>query len=235
MHKTVAISGATGGIGHAIAVRCAQNNDNLILFGRDSCKLEALKHEVEEINDKVLVSCVEVDFTNPEDAETIINSTFSAIRKLDVLINCSGMFQSAVVEDIQLKDWNNILNVNLTSIFLMCKKAVPILKEASSGVIINFSSIGGKIALKEKSAYSASKFAVAGFSKALAKELKNDNIKVHIIYPYLVDSKHEIDWDKSKDETAILSVADIAEFIYDLIKKPHRFLIEDIEIKPLLY
>src|SRR3972149_2574824 len=140
---------------------------------------------------------------------------------------------SVVLGSKNQSDWEKIMGANLKGMFLCTKSVLKGMMERKNGTIINFSSVGGRIGLRGKAVYSASKFGVVGFSKALSKELKPYNIKVHIIYPYMVDSNNTIDWSK-ENPLNINSVDDIADLVVYLASLPLRVDIEDIVIDPYL-
>jgi NADP-dependent 3-hydroxy acid dehydrogenase YdfG len=227
------ITGANGGIAQSIAVMLAKHSVHVALLSRDSGVLKRTVRNVERNGSKALP--LVLDVSNEKMVNAGIQKVFNIFKRVDFLINCSGVYLEKATLNTSLREWADVISTNLTGTFLCCKAVLPFMIKQKKGIIINFSSFGGKVGLKKKAAYCASKFGVVGFSKALAKELKPYGIKVHIVYPYLVDSKYEIDWLKASDECSIVSADDVAMLITSLLSLPKRVLIEDLEITPYLH
>ena len=232
-NKVVFINGASGGIGEAISYEFARMGSIIVLIGRNKNKLLKINKTISKIGAKSEVAC---GYFTEHAIHRIVKKINKHYNSVDYLINCAGTYLDKSIASTTLHDWNNVLHANLTNTFMWCRGVIPFMKKQKNGSIVNFSSVGGKIGLKNKSAYCASKFGVVGLSKSLSKELKTYGIKVHIVYPYLVDSHHEIRWQSvSDDELSIIKVEDIAELIIKLVSLPKRVSIEDIEIKPYLF
>ena len=231
--KVVVVFGATGGIGKAIVKHFAAEGAKVYLCGRNLDILEHMhKTILRENKFSRIMTC---DITSSENVNSVVADIVKDEETIDILINCFGTFLEKKSDQVSDYEWFSVLNVNLTGIFYTCRAVLPCMKEQKSGIIFNFSSIGGKIALENKAVYCASKFGVVGYSKSLAKEVKQFGIKVHLIYPYLVDSEECINWSASTEETTILKTDDVAECIVNLAKQPKRVYIEEVELKPYLY
>ena len=171
-NKTVVITGASQGIGKAIAEVFTESNANLILLSRNKEKLEQ--------NINILKAQYYIlDVSKPEN----INEVFKQINTMDILINNAGVYFTSPVKDMDLKEWKELLDINLTGAMLCSKAALPKMINNKSGRIINISSISGKTGDAFSSAYNASKFALNGFTQALAQEVARDNITVNAICP----------------------------------------------------
>lgn len=233
--KKCVITGATGGIGSAIASECVRQGMDVALIGRSKTKLNKMKDSLcLKLNNNQTVLTEMIESISEKEIKKCIQKVENRLKGIDVLINCIGCYKEKKLSNTTLEDWNELIESNVTSIFLFTKYALSALKK-SKGIIINFSSIGGQKGLRNKAAYCASKFALSGFTKSIAKELKQDNIKVHSVFPYLVDTKNEVDWEKNPDEDVIVQTVDIAKNIIHLINLPSRVLIEEMHIKPFAY
>jgi len=233
-NKVAFITGASSGIGESIALAFARKGANIILVSRTREKLIHVQKKITQLG--AISEIASIDIAKEKLVNHTIKRVYKRFKRIDILINCAGIFLDKKIYNITLNDWNNVIKINLTGTFLCCKYIIPIMIKQKSGSIFNFSSIGGRIGMENKTAYCASKFGVVGFSRALSKELKKYGIKVHIIYPYLVDSKHKIKWDTiTNSEYTILKVDDIADLILKIITFPKRVHIEEIAIKPYLF
>lgn len=184
-HKTALITGASRGIGHAIAesfaaagydlyLTCLKSEDLLTSY----CKELSCKYEINAVP-----FCGDMG-----DYETVLR-LFSGIRKLDVLINNAGISHIGLLSDMTPKEWRRLMSTNLDACFYTCKLAVPLMVHEKSGRIINISSIWGSAGASMEVAYSASKGAINSLTKALAKELAPSNICVNAIACGVIDTE----------------------------------------------
>lgn len=183
----ILITGASRGIGRAVAIEFAKNNHNIIICAKSDLEgLQNTKRLVENEN----VSCYIglCDVTNEESVKEFISDSAKAIGQTDILINNAGISYIGLIQDMSLDDWNKVLNTNLTSAFLMSKYIIPEMLKKQSGHIINISSVWGNIGASMEVAYSASKGGINSFTKALAKELAPSNISVNAISPGFIDT-----------------------------------------------
>ncbi|OGV95368.1 MAG: hypothetical protein A2Z59_13160 [Nitrospinae bacterium RIFCSPLOWO2_02_39_17] len=229
INKVSLITGAGRGIGRGIAVAMAKAGSSVVLVSRSQSELKGTAKIINESGGVALP--IKTDISDEKEVNNMVEKALNKFGKTDILINNAGQFLEKPILDTTVEDWEKIIGANLKGMFLCTKAVLKGMMERRSGTIINFSSVGGRIGLRGKAVYSASKFGVVGFSKALSKELKPYNIKVHIIYPYMVDSNNSIDWSK-ENPLNINSVDDIADLVVYLASLPLRVDIEDIAVKP---
>jgi len=173
------------------------------------------------------------DISIEKDVNSFVDDVIKEYGHIDFLVNNAAMYLEKSISETALDEWNDVIGVNLTGTFLVTRAVVEQMKMQRSGHIFTISSVGGRIGLSGKSAYCASKFGVTGFSKALAKELREYGIKVQIIYPYYVDSYGEIDWSKEdKEKTKMVRAEDVADMIVYYASLPLNVLVEDIVFNP---
>ena len=186
--KTVLVTGASRGIGKAIAVKFAKKGYNVIIncAHREAELLQAQK-EIE--NYQVNCTAFLGDMGNLETCENLFHIIRKQYGTLDVLVNNAGIAYIGLLQDMSSADWERILNTNLTSVFNCCKLAIPMMLSAGQGKIINISSVWGNVGASCEVAYSASKGGVNGFTRALAKELGPSGITVNAIACGVIDTR----------------------------------------------
>lgn len=188
MNKTVVITGATGGIGRALAEAFAKEGYPLALNCHTSTA--ALQALCTQLHDTYQVPCLAVPANVGDSRE--VSQMFHAIRNafppVDILINNSGIAYFGLLSDMSDAEWRNVMSTNLDSLFYCSREVIPDMVRRREGRIINISSIWGERGASYEAAYSASKSGIIGFTKALAKELAPSCIPVNAISPGAVDT-----------------------------------------------
>ena len=187
--KTVLITGASRGIGAAIASEFAKNHYNLILNCMHSAdELEMLSNELRQNYHTNCISCIgDVgDYAFVEQMFADARLTFGGV---DVLVNNAGISHIGLLDQMRVEEWNQIINTNLSSVFYCCKCAVPHMLQQKCGKIINISSVWGVVGASCEVAYSATKGAINTMTMALAKELAPSNIQVNAIACGTIDTQ----------------------------------------------
>lgn len=188
MTKTVLITGASRGIGAAIANAFAKAGYNLSLCCSKSQNelLDVAKDLSEKYKIKVLTFVGDVgDYAF---VKKMVESTLENYGQIDVLVNNAGISYVGLFSDMSIDDWNKILNTNLTSVFSACNCIIPQMVSQKAGKIINISSVWGNVGASCEVAYSASKGGINALTKALGKELAPSNIQVNAIACGCVDT-----------------------------------------------
>lgn len=180
-NKVTVITGAGSGIGQACAERLAKEGMKVILLGgRNAEKLNQTKLLVEEYSEcKVIPG----DLTDLSVLEQAVSQAADVWGGIDVLINNAGMALNSSFEDVTVEEYDKIMNINVRVPFFLTQKMLPYLKKSEAATVINISSVTGHLGYPYQSAYAASKHAVLGFTKSLANEYYQDNIRVHAICP----------------------------------------------------
>lgn len=176
--KTVLVTGASRGIGKAIAIKYAKKGYNVVINCiKNKDLLETVKHEIESYR----VSCLDFvgDVGDYQTAERLFSKIKIQYGGLDVLVNNAGIAYIGLLTDMTTEDWDKMIQTNLTSLFNCCKLAIPYMVQQKQGKIINISSVWGNIGSSCEVAYSATKGGMNAFTKALAKELAPSNIQVN--------------------------------------------------------
>lgn len=226
------ITGATKGIGRAIALKFAQQNINLCICARQQSGLDSLAEEIKKMNPRVFVKTLACDVSIKNEVETFADFCLNSFDKIDILINNAGYFIPGDIHKEEDDLLEKMLNTNLLSAYHLSRKVIPRLQKQQEGLIVNISSVAGIQAYPQGGSYSISKFALTGFSKNLRVELKEDGIKVSTVYP---GATFSASWAGSGvDEERIMEAKDIAESIFALTLLSKKAVVEDIILRPQL-
>ena len=222
--KTALVTGASRGIGLAIATILAQNGYNLHLTCKNSYK--QLQKIAKNLSETYNITCTahRTDMGNFAEVWTL----FSDIDTLDVLINNAGISHIGLLQDTTVDEWQKVIDTNLSSVFFTCKLAIPKMLENKDGAIINISSVWGDVGASMEVAYSASKGGVNAFTKALSKELAPSNITVNAISCGVIDTDMNKCFSKNEMKALINEIpanrlgtpAEVAELTLQLINSP---------------
>lgn len=185
--KTVYVTGASSGIGQEIAYEAARKGAILILSARREERLKEVKATCEKLSGKPALA-FPLDVSDPDAIEKTVKQIYQTVGSIDVLINNAGLGYTEEFLSFDMVKAETIFRVNVLGLMYMTQLVALKMAEIEEGHIINVASIAGKIATPKTAVYSASKFAVIGFSNALRLELKPLNIKVTTVNPGPVDT-----------------------------------------------
>lgn len=181
MNKTVIISGSSRGIGAAIAEELAKKGWNIVLnYVENRTKAEELREKLSEIT---AVIAVRADVSAPNEAKLLYNEAKNRFGKVDLLVNNAGISQIKPLDAVSYDEWRKTFAVNVDGTFNLTKEVLPEMIARKSGKIINIGSMWGQVGASCEVAYSATKAAVIGFTKALAKEVGPSGICVNCVCP----------------------------------------------------
>ncbi|NBC83083.1 MAG: SDR family NAD(P)-dependent oxidoreductase [Bacteroidetes bacterium] len=229
MNKKALITGASKGIGKAITCKLAENGYDLIITGRDSERLDHIKKELQQF--KVKIYTVIADFAEQSAIEHIRLELEQQFGQLDVLINNAGMAISKTIEETTIQDWELLMNVNARSPFFLTQACIPYLKKSPAATVVNISSVVGRLGYNKQSAYSASKHALNGFSKVLAKELQPFDIRVHNLAPGGVNTDMVRNMRPDIETQHLILPEEMAEITWFLITHRGNAMIDNINIR----
>jgi 3-oxoacyl-[acyl-carrier protein] reductase len=185
--RTAIVTGAARGIGLAIARRLTRDGLRVALADVD---VETARREVDALHAAGAEAlAVRTDVTDPAGVEAMVGAVLERWGQLDVLVNNAGIAgRSAPVQDLSLEEWQQVIAVDLTGVFLCCRAAVRAMLPRASGRIVNVASIAGKEGNPNLAPYSAAKAGVIGLSKALGKELAHSGILVNAVTPAVIET-----------------------------------------------
>ncbi len=179
-NKVVIVTGASSGIGKAIAVEYAQNGAKVVLAARNTDKLLKLKIDIEKFGGEAVF--VETDVSKKSDCENLINQTVKKFGKIDILVNNAGISMRASFSKLKLEVLERVMNINFWGTVYCSKYALPYLLK-QKGSIIGISSISGVTPLPGRTGYVASKYAMDGFLNTLRIEYMNKGLHVLVVHP----------------------------------------------------
>ena len=183
MEKVAIITGASRGIGKAIAQSLAKNENKVIAnYNKSEEQAKLLEKEFNNIE------IYRADVSKREEVHNMIQDIIGKYGRIDVLINNAGISQEKMFSDVTDEDWNNMINTNLYSVFCTIQEVLPYMIAQKNGSIINISSIWGIVGASCESIYSVSKAGIDAITKSLAKELGPSGIRVNSIAPGIIDT-----------------------------------------------
>ena len=182
-NKTAIITGGGSGIGLATARAFCKEGAKVILFGR---RKENLVSAANELGDSVLI--VQGDMTHNDDLDQLINKTLNNFKGIDILVNSAGLFNGAPLHEISDSQWDEMMDINIRSVFQLTRRVLPIMMAQKSGSIVHISSILGLIAVPQVAAYNVSKGALNQFSRSIAVEYGPYGIRSNSICPGLIET-----------------------------------------------
>jgi 2-dehydro-3-deoxy-L-rhamnonate dehydrogenase (NAD+) len=175
------VTGGATGLGFAIAQRLIASGGSVTLWDRDG---KAARQAAEQLSRAQAVS---VDVADHASVQAAVQATLAHSPRIDALVNSAGITgPNTKVWDYPVDAWKQVMDVNLTGLFLCCREVVPVMREANYGRIVNIASVAGKDGNPNASAYSASKAAVIALTKSLGKELADTGIRVNCVTPAAV-------------------------------------------------
>jgi len=230
--KLAFITGATKGIGRSTAITFAQAGWDLILLSRNMDMMKKLKIELS--NTRAKINLVKCDLSNPKEIEYCVRESIEKFGCPSVLINNAGLALNGDLVGMDLRKWEQIIQINLTSVFQLCSLIVPEMRK-KGGLIINISSHASYNAFPQWGAYCVSKSALSMFTKCLRTEERSNSIRACTITLGSVDTPL---WDSDSinsdfDRTAMLSANKVSNTLLYMAEQPESQLIEDLILMPV--
>ncbi len=226
------ITGASSGIGRATAIAFAQAGIHLALVSRSSEKLQAVADTVAQSG--VTVKTYPLDLMQVGQVRERMAAIAADCGAIDILVNNAGMAYTGSLADMALSDWQNIIDLNLTSVFQCIQGILPGMRQQKRGTIINVSSIAGQQVFPDWGAYCVSKFGLVALSKTLALEERANGIRVVTIAPGSVNTSI---WDTPTvhadfDRSLMLTPEIVAQSILHTALLPQQAVIEELVLMP---
>lgn len=220
------VTGATRGIGRAIAEHLAEAGASVVICGRSD---DSVKRAVDELSAKGKAFGIAADVSKEEDVKKLFRFLDETCGRLDVLVNNAGVGIFKSVGDLTPEEWRKTIETNLNSAFYCTHEAIPRLRQSNSAYVINISSLAGRNPFAGGAAYNSSKFAMNGFSEALFLDHRKDDIRVTYIMPGSVNTEFG-----STKADALWKIApeDIAALVGSVLRMPARTMVTRIEVRP---
>lgn len=229
--KTAIVTGASSGIGAAIAISLAEAGANVVLAARNEEKIAAV---ATEINNKEHTLCVQTDMTKREDVEALAEQAKAAFGRVDIYVNNAGMMPSSRISDGDVSAWEEMIDINIKGVLYGIHSVLPVpgMLEAGSGHIVNMDSDSGHEVTEDLTVYCATKFAVKAISTGLEKELARTGVRVTNISPGTVDTPLTLDYPFEADRKK-LEASDIARAVMYAVTQPAHVNVNEILIRPV--
>lgn len=221
------VTGASRGIGYAIAAELARRGHRLALVARGE---KPLQEAAERLAAPPAVRVFACDVTDPRQVEAVFPQILAWGGRFDVLVNNAGLGVFAPVHQISLEDWDAQMDTNLRGVFLCSKAVIPQMIRQRSGHIINISSLAGKNALAGGAAYCASKWGLQGLSYCMAEDLRAYGIRVSVICPGTVET--EFSPHAGKDPKRMLQAEDVARVVGWLLEQAPQSFVSEVLLRP---
>ena len=185
--QVVAVTGASSGIGEAVALACARAGAAVGLAARRTERIEALARRIEGDGGQALA--VTADVGEEAEAQAFITATHERFGRLDVLVNNAGVMLLGAIEGAPTEEWRRMIHVNVMGVLYCTHAALPLMRAQGGGDIIQVSSVGGRVVGRYSGVYSATKYAVGAISEALRQEQLDSGIRVTLIEPGRVETE----------------------------------------------
>ena len=238
--KVALVTGASSGIGAATALALSLEGAHVALVARRKDRLEALAQSIAAAGGRAEV--IALDIAEAGSAAEAVKRTLEALGSLDILVNNAGLMLLGPVAGADLSDWERMLNLNVLSLMAVTRAALEHMKPHKSGHIVNISSVSGRGSGPTSAGYSATKWAVGGFSEGLRQEVRLDNVRVTVIEPGVVateltDHITHLETKESYEGRIAtmtpLEAEDIAAAVIYAVTQPLRVNVNEILIRPL--
>ena len=226
--KIAVVTGASRGIGLAIAHRLGQMGAKLSICARDPQKLEAATNQLRAIAPAVFAA--PVDVRREDQIATFVQYTQKNLGPIDILVNNAGIGWFGPAHEASEQTWDAILDTNLKSVFLMSKTVAPAMIERKTGHIVNIASLAGKNAFKNGGIYCASKWGLLGLTECMAEDLRQHGIRVSTVCPGSVAT--DFSPHTGKDPAKMLQSEDIAHAVETIVTQSPQSFISQILIRP---
>lgn len=236
--KKALVTGSSRGIGFYIANLLVKKGVDVCITGRSFESLEKAKYRIlqNSHDTSAETSCgtictLEVDLRLPQEPARLVEEAVAELGGLDLLVNNAGISLGASVEETSIKDWDNIMQINARAPFFLCKEALPHLRRSECPTIVQIASVVSYDGYPNQSAYAASKHALVGFTKSLAKEVHKDGIRIYTISPGGVATDMIGPVRPDIDTSALIDPEEIAQLVWFFASKRGNAMVDHLAIR----
>jgi len=227
--RVALVTGASRGIGRAIALRLAEEGAHVTLLARSGDDLDQVVSEIMAGGGSAAAAVADV-----ADEAQVRHAVCDLVAReggIDILVNCAGIGVFGPIAETSTEDWDRVMAVNARGPFLLCREAVPAMSGREGAVIINISSVVGVKGYVNQGAYTASKHALMGMTKVLSQELQPLGIRVHTICPGGVDTDMVANARPDLDRSVLMTTCEIAEIALFLITQRGNAIVDQINVR----
>ncbi len=231
--KVAVVTGASKGIGRAIALALAERGAHLAISARGKDDLREVEEAIQQMG--VRAFAYSGDMSDEKEIKKFISESAKSLGRIDILVNNAGIGIFKPVAELETEDWDAMFNLNVRGLFIATREAIPHLRAVGESVIVNVASLAGKNAIPKAAGYVASKHAVMGFSRSLMLEEREYGVRVLAICPGSVDTSFFDGPAKSfepKNRKKVLIAQDVAMSVIHMIELPQNAMVSEIDIRP---
>lgn len=230
--KVVFITGASSGIGRALAVLLLREGASVIAAARREEHLETLRSETAGYPGTLILATADVG----DEAQVVraLEKAALTVGMPDIVVANAGFGIIKPLVEMSSAEFDAVMDTNVRGVWLTLRHTVPAMIEKGGGDVVIVSSLAGKNGFAGGTAYSASKFAVRGIAQSLMLEVRDRNVRVAAVFPGSTDTRFFDDTPMSPDRGKILAADDVAQTILDLLRSPRRALLSEIDIRPAM-
>ncbi|HET7874807.1 MAG TPA: SDR family NAD(P)-dependent oxidoreductase [Methylomirabilota bacterium] len=224
------VTGAGRGIGRAVALGLAREGAAVVLAARSAREIEALAREIEQAGSRALA--VPTDVREEPAVAALVKRALAGFERIDVLVTAAGAAAFGPVADAKTEEWDQVLAVNLRGAILCCRAVLPAMMARHRGTIINIGSVVTSRTLTGSAAYTASKYALLGFSRVLAEEMRPHGVRVGVLSAGATDTPLWDGMSGAPDRRRMLRPEDVAEAALLMATLPPHATLEELSLLP---
>ena len=229
--KRALVTGSSRGIGLGIAKVLVSHGVDVCITGRNAKSLQEAKgHILGDATDCGSVFPIQVDLSRPEAPSVLMDETISRMGGVDLLVNNAGISLSTPLEETSMEQWDAIMAINARAPYFLCREALAYLRKSACPTIVQIASVVAYEGYLNQSAYAASKHALIGFTKSLAKEVHGDGIRIHTISPGGVATEMIGAVRPDIDTSALIDPEEIAQLVWFLVSHRGNAMIDHVAV-----
>lgn len=227
--RVTIVTGASRGIGRQIALTLGNAGARVVLAARSPNALATVQREIAATGH--IAEVFPVDMACERDIIALVRGVIGVFGRLDILVNNAGIGEFGPLAESTTDTWERVMAVNARGPFILCREALPHLKAQAVSHIVNITSVVGVKGYANQSVYSASKHAVMGFTKALAREVQWDGVRVHAVCPGGVDTGMVGDARPDLERSELISPRDVADAVLFLVSQVGNAVVDEIHLR----
>ncbi len=226
-HQVAIVTGATKGIGKAIAFALGVEGARVVLAARNETELRRTAEEMGRVGLSAIP--VQTDITDDLQVQQLAESAATVSGHIDILVNNAGIGIFKRFVDMDVRDFDAMWNVNMRGVFVATKQVLPYMLKQKSGAIVNIASLAGKNSFVNGTGYAATKWALRGWASSLMLEVRDSNIRIVTICPGSVDTTFS---STNKRGDSITQPSDVADAVVFAVTAPERSMFSEIDVRP---
>lgn len=229
--RVAIVTGASSGVGRAIAKLYAEEGAKVVLVARSKPSLEALAYEIAETNGSAIA--MPADVTSESEIEAVVDETARKFGSLDILVNNAGVTTRLPTEELPLETWKQVIDVNVTGVFICAKAALRVMKRQGRGRIINVGSVAAKSPRPNAVAYTTSKAALEGLTRSLAIDGRDHGVTASVLQPGNTQSALWRERVALAEREGIMSARDVARVAVLMASLPDEINLFEAIVHPI--